>query len=317
MREIIVITDGYTLEPDESGWAQLETFGEVRYFPRTAANEVKDRCRDATIIVTNKTPVSGEVIAACENLRLIAVTATGYNIIDTKAAASAGVLVCNVPGYGTESVAQHTIALILELTNHVGSNSNSVSAGGWESCPDFSYSVKPIVELKEKVLGIIGYGLIGQKVGEIAQALGMKLLFYSPSLSKQNPQAPSVEYIFSHSDIVTLHCPLTNANREFVNADLLGTMKPGAMLVNTARGQLINEQDLATALKNGIIGGAALDVLSVEPPPRDHALLRIPNCIVTPHNAWLSTEARRRIMSITIENIRRALKGAPVNVVSG
>jgi glycerate dehydrogenase len=316
MKEIIVITDGYTLEPDESGWSELAALGEVRYYPRTSATELAERCADATIVVTNKTPISAETIAASPALKVIAVTATGYNIIDLAAAARAKVLVCNVPGYGTDSVAQHTVALLLELTNHVGLNSTSVAAGEWEASPDFGYSKKRMVELKDKVLGIVGYGRIGQKVGEIAEALGMKVMYYSPSLKKRNPSTPSLEEIFSDSDVVSLHCPLTGDNREFVNATLIATMKPTALLINTARGQLINEPDLAAALRTGKIGGAALDVLSVEPPPLNHPLLRIPSCIVTPHNAWLSNEARRRIMRITVENIKGALAGTPVNVVS-
>lgn len=316
MNEIIVITDGHTLEPEESGWSELAALGQVRYYPRTSPAESPERCAEATIIVTNKTPISAATIAACPNLKIIAVTATGYNIIDVAAAARAKVIVCNVPGYGTDSVAQHTIALLLELTNHVGLNSASVAAGEWEASPDFGYSKKRIVELKDKVLGVVGYGRIGQKVGEIAQAIGMKVLFYSPSLKKQNPSAPSLEKIFSNSDVVSLHCPLTNDNREFVNAELIALMKPTALLINTARGQLINEQDLAGALRKGAIAGAGLDVLSIEPPPLNHPLLRIPSCIVTPHNAWLSNEARQRIMQMTVENIKAALAGAPVNVVS-
>lgn len=316
MKEIIVITDGYTLEPDESGWSVLSALGEVQYYPRTSTDQLSDRCKDATIVVTNKTPISASNIAACPKLKVIAVTATGYNIIDVAAASRAKVLVCNVPGYGTDSVAQHTIALLLELTNHVGLNSSSVADGDWEACPDFAFSKKRIMELKDKVLGIVGHGNIGRKVGEIAEALGMKVLFYSPSLKQKDPTTPSLKEIFANSDVVSLHCPLTNDNREFVNAELIATMKPSALLINTARGQLINEADLAAALRSGAITGAALDVLSVEPPPRNHPLLRIPSCIVTPHNAWLSNEARQRIMNTTVKNIEAALNGAPVNVVS-
>lgn len=316
MNETIVITDGFTLNPVEGEWTALKKFGNVIYFDRTSPGEMISRCKDATIIVTNKTPVLKDTIQNCPRLKVIAVTATGYNIVDTAAAAKAGVVVCNVPGYGTNSVAQHTIALLLELTNHVGLNSRHVAQGEWARCPDFSFTKKPIMELKDKVFGIVGYGHIGQKVAEIVRALGMKVLYYSPSRTKTDKESSSIEEIFSDSDIVSLHCPLTNDNREFVNATLINTMKKTALFINTSRGQLVQEQDLADALIQGRIAGAALDVLSTEPPPENHPLLGIPNCIITPHTAWLSVEARKRIMETTLKNIASALQGSPMNKVS-
>jgi glycerate dehydrogenase len=315
MNETIVITDGFTLNPVEGEWKVFEKFGDVVYFERTSPEEMITHCKDATIIVTNKTPVTANTIQHCPRLKIIAVTATGYNIVDIVAAGQAGVIVCNVPGYGTNSVAQHTVALLLELTNHVGLNSNSVAQGEWEHCPDFSFTKKPIMELKDKVFGIIGYGHIGQKVGEIVRALGMNVVYYSPSRVNKDKEVSTIEFIFANSDVVSLHCPLTNDNREFVNADLIGIMKKTAFLINTSRGQLVNEQDLAEALKQGRIAGAALDVLSTEPPPENHPLLRIPNCLITPHTAWLSVEARKRIMESTVNNIANTLSGNPTNRV--
>jgi glycerate dehydrogenase len=315
MNEIIAITDGYTLNPGDLSWTQISAFGQLRYFDRTPENEVPGRCVDATIIVTNKTPVTSETISKCPGLKLIAVTATGYNIVDIDAAKKRGVVVSNVPGYGTDSVAQHTFALLLELTNHVGSNSNSVSRGDWFSSPDFCYTVAPLTELADKTLGIIGLGQIGRKVAEIGKAFGMKVI-YSRSGGSNDPGALSIEEVFTGSDVVSLHCPLTKTNHGFVNRSLLQRMKSSAILINTSRGQLINESDLAGALKQGVIRGAALDVLSTEPPSPDNPLIGARGCIITPHNAWYSFEARQRIMSETALNVEKFLRGEPRNVVS-
>jgi glycerate dehydrogenase len=315
MKEIIAITDGYTLNPGDLSWDQVSAFGELRYFDRTPASEVPDRCANATIILTNKTPVSAETISKSPGLKLIAVTATGYNIVDIDAAKERGVVVSNVPGYGTDSVAQHTFALLLELTNHVGSNSNSVSRGDWSVSKDFCYTVAPLTELAGKTLGIIGFGQIGRKVAEIGKAFGMKVI-YSRSNGSNDPEALPIEKVFSESDFVSLHCPLTKSNQAFVNRSLLHRMKSSAILINTSRGQLINESDLASALDQGIIRGAGLDVLSTEPPSHDNPLIGARNCIVTPHNAWYSFEARQRIMSETALNIEKFLAGKPRNVVS-
>jgi glycerate dehydrogenase len=286
-------------------------------YDRTAAGEVASRCREALVIVTNKTPVTRETIAAAKDLQVIVVTATGYNIVDVAAASERRIPVCNVPGYGTDSVAQHTFALLLELANHVGLNAGSVSRGDWSRSPDFSYSVKPIVEISGKTLGIVGFGRIGQKVGEIARAFGMKVIYQSNHVVPSAYAKPvPLGELFSVSDFVSLHCPLKPDNREFVNAALLSGMKPSACLINTARGQLIREPDLADALRNKRIAGAALDVLSTEPPPADHPLIGLGNCIITPHNAWLSLEARQRILKTTIDNVSRALHGQPANVVN-
>jgi glycerate dehydrogenase len=313
--EKIIITDGYTLNPGDLSWAKLATLGTITIFERTSPEMVSERCAGATVIVTNKTPINANVMSAVHGLKVIAVTATGYNVVDIGAARARGIAVCNVPGYGTESVAQHTFALILELTNHVGKNSSSVSGGEWPHSPDWCYSKAPIMELSGKTLGIVGYGSIGQKVATIATAFNMKVIYYNRSLKKGPGLQVTLKEVFSESDFVSLHVPLQKDNEAFVNSDLLSLMKATAFLVNTSRGQLIHEGDLRFALKNRRIAGAALDVLSKEPPPADHPLIGLDNCIITPHNAWLSKEARGRIMEETFENVRAALAGHPRNVV--
>jgi glycerate dehydrogenase len=310
-RLILTITDGYTLNPGDLSWEPLQQFGTVHYFDRTRSEDILGRVKSSSIIITNKTPLSREVILSCPNLKMIAVTATGYNVIDMDAARARGVVVCNVPGYGTDSVAQHTFALILELTNHVGRNAASVTNGEWSSIEDFCYTKGPVVELAGKTLGIVGFGKIGRAVAEIGRAFGMHIIYSSRSVG-----SVSIDELFFQSDFISLHCPLTKDNERFVNASLIGKMKSGAFLINTARGQLIDEQALAQALQNKTIGGAALDVLSAEPPPRDHPLIGLPNCIVTPHNAWYSREARQRILDTTVRNIEAALKGTPINCVN-
>jgi glycerate dehydrogenase len=311
----IVITDGHTLNPGDLSWEMFSQFGNVVNYDRTGRHEVVERCKDAMIIITNKTPIAADLIREAKNLKGIAVTATGYNIVDVGAARELGIPVSNVPGYGTDSVAQHTFAFILELANGIGVNSQSVADGDWARSRDFCYTKTPLIEIAGKTLGIVGYGTIGRKVAEIARVFGMRVLYNSPSLMGKDPAAVNPETIFRESDFVTLHCPLTKQNHGFVDKDLLAKMKPTAFLINTARGQLINEPDLRDALREGRLAGAALDVLSSEPPPADHPLIGLSNCIITPHNAWCSFEARQRIMEITINNVRAMLKGEPVNVV--
>jgi glycerate dehydrogenase len=312
----IVVTDGYTLNPGDLSWDSLKAFGDLVIHDRTPDNLVAERCQDADVIVTNKTIISAGTIAAASRLKLIAVTATGFNIVDLKAADERKIPVCNVPGYGTDSVAQHTFALLLELTNHVGRNAASVREGGWSRSPDWCYSKAPLVELRGKTLGIVGFGRIGQQVGKIAAVFGMNVIYYNRSPKPGPARQVSVNELFRQSDVVSLHCSLTDDNFGFVNAQLLSTMKPTALLINTARGQLINEQDLATALRNRTIAAAALDVLSKEPPPPDHPLIGLDNCIITPHTAWLSLEARSRIMETTCRNVEQMLAGNPQNIVN-
>jgi glycerate dehydrogenase len=312
----IVITDGYTLNPGDLHWSAIEVFGKIKYYDTSAKEVVTERCKDAEIIVVNKTLINAETIRAAKNLKLIAVTATGYNNVDTETAKEVGVTVCNVPEYGTFSVAQHTFALILELVNHVGLHAQSVKNGEWTGAGRWCYAKKPITELKDKTLGIIGFGKIGEQVGVLGRAFGMNVIFHnrSPKTSAIARQV-DMEEIFSSSDVLSLHCPLTKENEGFVNGKLLSMMKRSALLINASRGQLINENDLAEALKNRVISAAALDVLSSEPPPLDHPLIHLDNCLITPHNAWVSFEARSRIMKMTAGNIGAFLKGSAQNVV--
>lgn len=313
----IVVADGYALNPGDLTWKGVESFGDLTVYDRTPADQVVERCSEADVILSNKTPINRAAIEKLPNLKMISMLATGYNIIDTDAAKERDIKVCNVPAYGTASVAQHAFALILELCNRVAVHSASVASGGWVKSPDFGYALTPMTELAGKTLGIIGMGNIGQQAAQIGIAFGMEVLYNSRS---EKPGAPgkfaTIETIFSESDFISLHCPLTQNNMQFVNAQLINLMKPSASIINTARGQLINEQDLADALNNGKIGGAGLDVLSQEPPHSDNPLLKARNCVITPHNAWMTKEARQRIMAVTEENIKAFVAGSPQNVVN-
>ena len=313
----MVVTDGYTLNPGDLNWDKIKAFGELAIYDRTPAELIVERCRDAEVVLTNKTPFTKETLAALPRLKFITVTATGYNVIDTKAAREQGVPVSNAPAYGTASVAQHVFALLLELTNHVGRNAASTAAGKWQQSADWCYTEAPVTELDGKTFGIVGFGNIGQKAGSIARAFGMQVIYYNPR-PKELPigRQVTLEKLFADSDFISLHCPLTSDNQEFVNAALVQTMKPSAMLINTARGQLIHEKDLANALNANVIAGAALDVLSKEPPNNGNPLLQAKNCIITPHNAWISSEARERIMNITAFNIAAFVNGQPTNLVN-
>ncbi|MEP7258483.1 MAG: D-2-hydroxyacid dehydrogenase [Flavitalea sp.] len=312
----IVIADGHTLNPGDLSWDEIYDLGNIQYYDRTPVALMAERCKDAVIIVTNKAPVNAETINGAKQLRLIAVTATGYNIVDTEAAKKNGVIVCNVPVYGTDSVAQHTFSLLLELSNRVGLHAESVARGEWSKAADWCYTLSPITEISGKTLGIVGFGRIGQRVARIAQAFGMQVLYHNRSAKEGLGKQVSMEELFSKSDFVSLHCPVTRDNTGFVNAALLSLMKPTAFLINTSRGQLINEKELAEVLKNRGITGAALDVLSIEPPPADHPLIGIPGCLITPHVAWVSFEARKRLMKATKENIADFLNGSPQNLVN-
>ncbi|MDX2045427.1 MAG: D-2-hydroxyacid dehydrogenase [Chitinophagaceae bacterium] len=312
----IVITDGFTLNAGDLDWEPLRTFGELKIYDRTATELITERCKRAEIILTNKVPFSSETIEQLPGLKLISVLATGYNVIDVKATREKNITVCNVPAYGTASVAQHTIALLLELSNHTGIHTASVKNGDWEKSADWCYTKAPVIEWAGKTMGIVGLGNIGRQVALIAAALGMKIIYNSSTDKRSGPGTfTDLKTLFAESDVISLHCPLKD-NAGFVNKNLLQLMKKTSFLINTARGQLINEQDLADALNNNGIAGAALDVLSKEPPASDNPLLRARNCFITPHHAWMSREARQRIMDTTVRNIEAYLKGAPVNVVN-
>jgi len=314
----IVVLDGFTLNPGDLSWDELETLGECEIHDRTPANEVVKRATGAAIVLTNKTPVTGESISALPELKYIGVLATGYNIVDVAAARRRNIPVCNVPAYGTKSVAQHTFALLLELTQHAGHHGGTVRDGRWSKSPDWCYWDYPLIELDGMTIGIVGYGRIGRAVGELALAFGMKVLATSAS-PKQAPRGVTfvdLETLFQQSDAVSLHCPLTPQTKNLVNASRLGLMKPAAFLINTSRGPLIDEPALAEALNTGRIAGAGLDVLSVEPPQADNPLLGAKNCLITPHLAWATRAARSRLMRAVVANVRAFLAGKPENVVN-
>lgn len=315
----IVVLDGYTLSPGDLSLAPLAELGEVTVFERTPPELVLDRARDADVLVTNKTPLGAATIAALPTLRGIAVLATGVNVVDVEAARARGIPVSNVPRYSTASVAEHTLALLFELTHHVGLHAGLVRGGAWSNNPDFSFWQEPLVELEGLVLGIVGLGEIGSRVAVLGRALGMPVL---ATASRRRPtpegvRTASLDAVLAESDVVTLHCPLTPDTERLVNAQSLGRMKRSALLLNTSRGSLIDEPALADALVRGALAGAALDVLSVEPPPSDHPLLSAPRCLVTPHQAWTTRAARERLLRATVENVAGLLSGRPQNVVNG
>jgi glycerate dehydrogenase len=316
----IVVLDGFTLNPGDLSFDELSSLGSVEVHERTAPGEVVSRASGAPIVLTNKVVLNAEHLAALPELRYIGVLATGSNVVDHGAARTRGVIVSNVPDYGADSVAEHTLNVMLESQKQLSLHAQVVRDGSWASQPDFSLRVAPIRLLAGKTLGIIGFGAIGRRVGELALAFKMRVLVAQrPSLAinaLSGVSAVARDELFRRSDIVTLHCPLTPETAGLVNAETLRSMKPEAILVNTARGGLIDESALAVALKDREIAGAYLDVLSVEPPPRDHLLVALPNCWITPHVAWASREARQRLLEIATGNVRAFLAGSPTNVVS-
>ncbi len=315
----IVVLDGYTLNPGDLDWKPIEELGKITVYDRTPAEKVIERCAEAEIVITNKCVLDKEIIEQLPNLKYIAVSATGYNVVDAKTASEKDILISNVPGYGSSAVAQHVFALILEISNHIAANANSVAQGKWTNCPDFCYWEYPINELENKTLGIVGFGAIGQRVAKIALAFGMNVIVKDRSPEKKKTagiEFVDLDTVFENADFITLHCPLTSDNEQFVNKDMLSKMKKSASLINTGRGGLINEKDLAEALKNKTIAYAGLDVLSKEPPPKDNPLIGIENCFITPHNAWAAKEARERLLYIMAENIKSFLDGNPKNIVN-
>ena len=314
----IIYLDAHTLNPGDLDWAPIQSLGEVTFYDRTNSDELIERAKDAEILLVNKVKLNRETLEQLPKLRYVGVTATGYDIIDVVATRERGVVVTNVKGYSTDSVAQLTFALLLELTHHVGKHAGSVRAGDWVTSPDFSYWKSPLVELAGKTLGLVGYGDIGRKVAEIGRAFGMTILVNRRNATLGDGKDVRVvdrETLFSQSDVVSLHCPATPDTIGFVNRALLSRMKPTAWLLNTSRGSLLNEADVADALNAGTIAGAGLDVLSVEPPKVDNPLLKARNCVITPHIAWASFEARQRLMALVADNVRAFLDGAPKNVV--
>jgi len=314
----IVVLDGFTLNPGDLSWAELESLGPCAVYPRTRPAELLTRAAGAAILLTNKTVLTGNFIGNLPRLQYIGVLATGTNIVDLAAARARGIPVTNVPSYGTQSVAQMTFALLLELAQHVGHHAQTVREGQWSRSADFCYWDRPLIELDGLTLGMVGYGRIGQAVGKLGVAFGMKVLACDPAIEPAGPAIRSVELetLFRESDVVSLHCPLTPQTANLVNAQRLSLMKPTAFLLNTSRGPLVDEPALADALNSSRIAGAALDVLSVEPPPADNPLLTARNCLITPHLAWATRAARSRLMQIAVQNVRAFLQGKPRNVVN-
>ncbi|MBU0711681.1 D-2-hydroxyacid dehydrogenase [bacterium] len=315
----IVVLDGHTLNPGDLSWAELEKLGTCRVFDRTAPEEVLERAKDADILITNKVVIGAMEIEQLRNLKYIGLSSTGYNVVDIEAAAKRFIPVLNVPAYSTLSVAQLTFAHILNLCHHVAEHSNSVKNGNWSKSPDFCYWNFPLVELEGLTLGIIGFGRIGRSVAAIAEQFGMEILIYdiAPSLEiSTNLQKVTLETLFQKSDIITLHCPLTSETEHIVDKNYLSMMKVSAFLINTSRGALVHEQDLADALNFGKIAAAGLDVLSTEPPSPDNLLLSAKNCYISPHIAWATTASRQRLMDVVVNNVRAFLDGKPINVVN-
>ena len=318
----IVVLDGYTENPGDLSWSGLEALGEVTVYDRTSyvdAPIIAERIGDAEIVVLNKTPITKATIDACPNMKMIAVLATGYNVVDYDYAKEKGIPVCNVPTYGTASVGQYAIALLLEVCHHIGHHSKTVFEGKWQNHIDWCYWDYPLIELADKTAGIIGFGRIGQTTGRIAKALGMNVIAYDlyPNESgKAIAEYVDLETVLAQSDVLFLHCNLTPENTGLINKDNIAKMKDGAILINNSRGQLIDEQDVTDALNSGKLAAAGLDVVYSEPIKADNPLLGAKNCIITPHMSWGAKEARQRIMNITVDNVKAYIDGAPVNVVN-
>ena len=320
----IVILDGYTVNHGDLSWDDMKEFGEVTVYDRTDRNfeAIVSRIGDAEIVLENKINMTREIMDACPNLKYIGELATGYNNIDIAAAKEKGIVVTNIPAYSTASVAQLAIALLLEICHHTAHHNDLVHQGEWTSCPDtmFYDHACPIIELSGKTLGIIGFGQIGQSVARIAKAMGMNVLAHSRSVREEGKALAEyvpLDELLAKSDVISLHCPLFPETKGIINAENIAKMKDGVIILNTSRGPLINEADLAEALKSGKVYAAGVDVVSIEPMQADNPLLSAPNCFITPHMAWMSTEARTRLIDIAVNNIRAYLAGAPVNNVAG
>lgn len=319
----IVILDGYTENPGDLSWDALKTFGDLTIYDRTSLtdeNEIAERIGDAEIAITNKTPISKSTIDRCPNMKFIAVLATGYNVIDIDYAKEKGIPVSNVPVYGTRSVSQFAIALLLEICHHIGHHDKTVHDGKWENCEDWCYWDYPLIELADKTYGLLGCGNIGIHTAAVARALGMNVITYDGK-EREEAKALGVKYVdldtlFRESDILGLQMPLFPFNTGIINKENIAKMKDGVIIINNSRGQMVVEQDLADALNSGKVAAAGLDVVSTEPIKGDNPLLKAKNCIITPHMSWGSKESRQRIMNTTAENLKAFLDGNPVNVVN-
>ncbi|MBQ6221845.1 MAG: D-2-hydroxyacid dehydrogenase [Solobacterium sp.] len=318
----IVILDGYTENPGDLSWDGVASLGELSVYDRTPLDdeaEIIRRIGDAEIVLTNKTPINKNVFDACPQMKMISVLATGYNVVDTAYAKEKGVVVSNIPTYGTDAVGQFAIALLLEICHHIGHHDETVKAGKWQNCPDFCYWDYPLIELAGKTIGIIGFGRIGRRTGEIAKALRMHVLANDNFESEEGRQIAdyvSLDELLERSDVIALHCPLFPETQGIINKNTISKMKDGVIILNNSRGPLIVEQDLADALNSGKVAAAGLDVVSSEPIKGDNPLLTAKNCIITPHMSWAPKESRQRIMDMTVDNLKAYLQGEPVNVVN-
>ena len=318
----IVVLDGYTENPGDLSWEELGKLGELTVYDRTSLTDEAEtiaRIGDAEIVFTNKTPITRKVLDACPGIRFISLLATGYNCVDYAYAREKGIPVTNVPTYGTASVGQFAIALLLEICHHIGHHDASVHAGNWERCADWCYWDYPLIELAGKAMGIIGFGRIGQTTGRIARAMGMEVLAYDSHPSDAGraiAEYVDLDALLSRSDVVALHCPLFPETEGIINRETIAKMKDGAILLNNSRGPLVVEQDLADALNAGKLAAAGLDVVSTEPIRGDNPLLKAKNCIITPHISWAPKESRQRIMDCAVSNVKAFLSGSPVNVVN-
>lgn len=316
----IVVLDGYSLNPGDLSWNGFENLGDFTCYDRTEAKDILTRIADAEVVITNKTPLNAETISTCPKLRYIGVLATGYNVVDVKAAASKDIAVCNIPTYGTTAVAQFAFALLLNICHHVQDHSNAVFQGQWSKSPDFCFWNFPLTELAGKTMGIIGYGRIGQATGKIAQAFGMNVLafdaYQNPDLVCESMKYGSLDELFGQSDVISLHCPLFESTEGIINRDNIAKMKDGVILINTSRGPLIVEKDLAEALNSGKVRAAGLDVVSSEPISENNVLLKAKNCLITPHIAWAPIESRSRLMDIAVDNLKAFIDGKTVNKVN-
>ena len=316
----IVILDGHTLNPGDLSWDGIRAFGETTIYQWTAPENTVEHIGDSDVVLTNKTELTGDVIRSCPNIRYIGCLSTGYNVVDLEAADERGIPVTNIPAYGTDAVAQFTMALLLEMTSRVGIHDQAVKAGQWSRCKDFCFWNKPLMELKGKTMGIVGFGAIGQAVARLAGAFGMNVLAYrrhpDPALDTETCRQTSLDEVYAKSDILSLHCPLNGDSYEMINKDSIAKMKKGVLLINTGRGPLIREADLREALESGQVAMAAADVVSAEPIKADNPLLSAPNMIITPHIAWAPLETRQRLMDIAVDNLRAYKEGHPIHVVN-
>jgi len=315
----IVVLDGNKLNPGDLSWDKIAELGDLKLYNITENNTdvIIDRTKDANIVLISKSPINRETMLKSPKLKYIGILATGYNMVDLDAAKERGITVTNIPAYGTSAVSQMTIALLLEMCHHVWNHSEDVKRGGWTDNTDLSFKDNPLLELDGKTLGIIGYGRIGERTAKIAQAMGMNILAYDSNSSLQDDTAEftNLDNLFRKSDVISLHCPLFDSTRGMINKKTISKMKDGVLIVNTSRGPLICEQDLAAALNSGKVAGAALDVVSIEPVKMDNPLLKAKNCIITPHIAWAPRESRARLMNIAVNNLKSFLDGKPVNIV--